>query len=236
MPRQKTIKRKSPKIIGTKSSKLTKPTRRTPAAHLLVIECEAEKLTQQQLDLGSKAAALLQLIFPKKKIVLVKTSAVDELSRSLAEILGSHKRFRTILVVGHSNEQGLKLTSENGFKWRAIARWLSPFNPEFLLLAACHAGKFAAVQDLFTEIKSLREVYASTVKLFRDQSDPLVGLIIALLKHRKIDEDYFRILQAAGYAISDGLLYRWKRGEVVRGDEIKGIAWNIMGDLLNKRI
>jgi hypothetical protein len=220
----------------TKLSRSPKRARRPPAAHLLVLECEAEKLANQRLDIGSKASTLLQSLFPEKKIVLVKTSSVDDLGRSLAEALNSHKRFRTILVVGHSNEQGLKLTAESGFKWGAIARWLSPFNPEFLLLAACHAGKFRATQELFAEIKSLREIYASPVKLFRDQSDPLVGLLIALLKNRKVGEKYFRLLQAAGYTISDGLLYRWKRGEVVRMDEIAGVAWNILGDLLNKRI
>lgn len=212
-----------------------KSTRRPAAAHLLILECEAEKLAGQKLDLGSKAAAFLRVLFPKKKIVLVKTSEAGELGRALADALEEYGRFRTILVVGHSNERGLKLTADRGFVWKAVARWLGPFNPEYLLLAACEAGKFGAAKELFGEIKSLREIYASPVKLYGDQTNPLIGLLGALLKNRKIGEDYFRILQAAGYVLSDGLVYRWKRGEVSHGDELTGAAWNVVGEMLNKR-
>jgi hypothetical protein len=214
----------------------SKSTRRPAATHLLILECEAEKLAGQRLDLGSKAAAFLRALFPKKKIVLVKTSDAGELGRALADALESYGRFRTILVVGHSNELGLKLTTDRGFGWEAVARWLGPFSPEYLLLAACQAGKFRAAKELFAGIKSLREIYASPVKMYGDQTNPLIGLLVTVLKSRKIDEDYFRILQAAGYVLSDGLLYRWGRGEVLRGDEAAGTAWNVVGDLLNKRV
>jgi hypothetical protein len=236
MPGQKRNRRTLRQSRSPRRSKVIKSPRRPPASHLLIIECDAEKLARQQLDMGSKLFSLLRVLFPEKQIVLVKSSSLAELNRSLADTLVSHDRFRTILVVGHSNEKGLQLTSGNGFDWKAIAGWLDPFNPEFLLLAACRAGRFAAARDLFSEIKSLRQIYASPVTFFRDQSDPLAALIIALFGNRKIDDGFFRLLQAAGYMVKDGVMFRWKRGEVTRGSSLKGIGWDLVGDLVNRRI
>jgi hypothetical protein len=193
------------------------------------------KLAGQQLDMGSRIFSFLRVLFPDKKIVLVKTSSLAELNRSLADTLVSHDRFRAVLVVGHSNESGLQLTSDNGFSWKAIAGWLRPFNPEFLLLAACRAGRFAATRDLFLEIESLRQIYASPITFFRDQSDPIAAFIIALFKNRKIDDGFFRLLQTTGYLLKDGLIYRWKRGEVLKSNDLEGTVWNVLGDLLDKR-
>jgi hypothetical protein len=60
-------------------------------------------LAQHQLDFGSKITTLLRLAFLNKKIVLVKASSRDELCRALGETLQAHDRFRTVLIVGHSN-------------------------------------------------------------------------------------------------------------------------------------
>lgn len=103
------------------------------------------------------------------------------------------------------------------------------------MLAACRAGRFAAASDLFLEIKSLRQIYASPVTFFKDQSDPIVALIIALFGNRKIDDGFFRFLQTAGYVLKDGVMFRWKRGEVTRGSSLKGIGWDFFGDLVNRR-
>lgn len=209
--------------------------RRPPASHLLVIECDPAKLARERLDFGSRFVALFQGLFLKKKIVLVKAPSRDELCRALGETMHSHYRFRTILVVGHSNEAGLQLTPDDFYEWSAVGEWLKPFQPEFLLLAACSAGKSAGIGRLFSELQTLREIYASPVTLFSDQSHPFALLLGAILKNRKVDQTFLRGLQAAGYAFVDAIIYRFNRNETRSGKELERFAWDVFGDLINRR-
>jgi hypothetical protein len=73
--------------------------RRPAAAHLLVLKCQTGKLTGEGLNFGSGIVPVLKAMFPKKRIVLVQTSTVSELGRSLADTLKEHGRFRSALVV-----------------------------------------------------------------------------------------------------------------------------------------
>jgi len=217
------------------SQRREKRRRRPPASHLLIIQCEPDKLAQQGLDFGSKVAAFCSLPFHKKKIVTAKAHSKDDLCRTLGEILQSHDRFRTVLLVGHSNEYGLQLTPDEFYDWSAVGEWLKPFQPEYLLLMACRSGRSSAVRPLFQQIRSLREVFASPVAFFTDQTHPLAGLLVALVKNRKVDERWLRVLQASGYLLTDALLYRWKRGETLRAGNVERAAWDLLGDLFNRR-
>jgi hypothetical protein len=234
MPTQATTKRN--KARSTSQPRLRKkPRKRTPASHLLIIQCEPEKLAQQGLDFGSKVSALCSLPFHKKRIVTAKAYSKDELCRTLGETLQSHDRFRTVLIVGHSNEYGLQLTPDQFYDWKAVGEWLKPFQPEFLLLMACRAGRSSSARTLFQQVPSLREVYASPVAFFTDQTHPLAGLLVALVKNRKVDERWLRVLQTNGYLLTDALLYRWKRGETLRAGNVESIAWDLLGDIFNRR-
>lgn len=210
--------------------------RRPPAAHLLVLECQAEKLAGQGLNFGSEIVAFLRTMFPRKAIVAVPTAGTPELGPSLAEIWNRHDRFRSILIVGHSNAQGLQLTTDRFFEWGAIGQWLAKFEPKFLFIAACEAGRSQAVRALFAPIPSLREVYASPIKLFADQSAPIAVLVISVLLCRKIDNDVLRSLQVANYVITGGQLYRWKRAETGEGEELTGGLWDLAASIWNRRV
>lgn len=209
--------------------------RRPAASHLLIIECEPDKLAQQGLDFGSKVSALCSLLFHKKRIVTAKAHSKGELCRTLGEALQSHDRFRTILIAGHSNEYGLQLTTDEFYDWKAVGDWLKPFQPEFLLLMACRAGRSSSARILFQQIPSLREVYASPVAFFTDQTHPLAVLLAALVQNRKVDERWLRALQASGYLLTDGLLFRWKRGETLRAGHVERAAWDLLGDIFDRR-
>ena len=192
-------------------------------------------MAQQGLDFGSKIAAICSLPIHKKKIVTAKASSKDELCRTLGETLASHDRFRTILIVGHSNEHGLQLTPDKFYDWKAVGEWLKPFQPENLLLMACRAGRSSAVRTLFQQILSLRVIYASPIAFFNDQTHPLAGLLVALVNDRKVDERWLRLLQASGYLLTDAIIYPWKRGETLRAAPIESAAWDLLGDMFNRR-
>lgn len=211
-------------------------TRRPPASHLLIIECEPDKLARQQLDFGTRVAAVFTLLFAKRKIVLVKASSREELCRALGEVRQAHDRFRAILVVGHSNEQGLQLTSDEFYSWQAVGEWVKPFHPEILLLAACRAGRSKGIVHLFEQIGTLRETYASPVMLFRDQTHPFVLLLGAVVKNRKIEQGFVRTIQTAGYLLTDAVIYRFKRNESRNGKELERFGWDLLGQILQRRV
>src|SRR5271166_668063 len=133
------------------------PKRPSPAAHLLIIECESKKLAADDLAIGTEIERLAKIAFPKKHIVLIQTSTTGQLLRDLADTFDRHPRFRSILIVGHSSVRGLKLTSDPLCAWNAAGGWIARFNPEFLMLTACDAGQSLPAGKLFDAIKDLKE-------------------------------------------------------------------------------
>jgi hypothetical protein len=84
---------------------------------LLVLECQEQKLTGQALNFGSRTVAFLKALFPAKRIVLVPTFSRSELGPSLADASAEYGRFRSVLIVGHSNAMGLQLTNDHYWAW-----------------------------------------------------------------------------------------------------------------------
>jgi hypothetical protein len=187
---------------------------------LLIIECNSTKLAADGMDLGTAFARLTKndfarALLPNKRIVLVKTSTEYKLMRDLAETFYEHGRFRSILIVGHSNEAGLELTNAPVLcGWGALGKWLKPFKPEFIFLVACDAGRSAAVRQLFEPLKkSLRDVYASPVKLNPIQAAPLAVIIGELLCTGKIDDGNSLTARLVSYMNTGGPIYRWSYDE-----------------------
>src|SRR5260370_32259542 len=100
-----------------------------------MLESDSRKLAADGLNSSTVFANLAQGAFTNRQIVLVKTSTEDKLKEDLADTLKKYGRFRSILVVGHSNESELQLTTTDCYSWTAVANWLQIFEPEFLFLA-----------------------------------------------------------------------------------------------------
>jgi hypothetical protein len=58
-----------------------------------------------------------------------------------------------------------------------------------LFLGSLPGGKSEAARELFKPITTLRQIYASPVVLYKNQTPPLAVLIWMLLRDGKIDED-----------------------------------------------
>jgi hypothetical protein len=202
----------------------------------LVVECQAERLAEQTLDFGRRIVPVLSAMFPKKRIVLVPTSSVSKLGPALADTFTRYGRFRSVLVVGHSNAAGLRLTNDHFCAWGAVGRWLAKFEPEFLFLAACEAGRSEAVRELFAPIPSLREAYASPIRFYSDQLAPLVLLTVLVLQQRRIDAAVSSVARVSNWFITGGQLFRWRRGETGPGEELTGRLWDLAASVLNRRI
>jgi hypothetical protein len=57
---------------GSYSRRFKTQEKRLGHAHLLVLECQQEKLSGEALDFGSQAARALRALYPKKRITLVR--------------------------------------------------------------------------------------------------------------------------------------------------------------------
>jgi hypothetical protein len=207
---------------------------------LLIIECNSTKLAADGMDIGTAFTRLTnndfaRALLPSKRIVLVKTSTEDRLMRDLAETFNEHGRFRSILIVGHSNEAGLELTNSPVLCcWGALGKWLKPFEPEFIFLVACDAGRSAAVRQLFEPLKkSLRDVYASPVELNPIQAAPLAVIIGELLCTGKIDDANSLSARLVSYMNTGGPIYRWSYDETGPGAEIPAKSWDDLAKVLD---
>ena len=117
---------------ATHSRKVSKRrTKKLARADLLVLECQQEKLSGQALNFGSQTVRALRVMYPKKRIALVPTSAYCDLGVSLAEVLAKYGRFRSILVVGHSSAVGIQLTNDQFCPWGSAVFGLPNLNQRF---------------------------------------------------------------------------------------------------------
>lgn len=210
-----------------------------PDNDLLIIECDSESLACQRLNLGSTFFQLLnhdiaKLFLAKKYIVLLRTSTKSSLSEQFARVLEQHGRFRAVLIVGHSNAEGIQIASDEYFEWRALGNWLEPFRPEIIFLVACEAGKSVAVRDLFEPLnEALREIYASPVKLYGPQAASFAVLIARLLWTGEIDENESIVTRLLTYVTTGGQIYRWRRGETGPGQELPPQWWDNLAKTLD---
>jgi|SRR5579872_3314121 len=203
-------------------------------SHLLVLECDTRKLAADGLNLGSSFGQLAKTLFPLKRIAVVRTVTEQQLKEDLAAVFQEYGRFRSILIVGHSNEAGLMLTGDGLRSWDVVAKWLQSFEPEFCFLAACRAGRSEAIRGLFKPIAALKQIYASPAALYKNQLPPLAILIGMLLKDGRIDQDQSGTLRIVNYILSGGQLYRWKRRETGPGEEIKAQLLDAVASLLDR--
>jgi hypothetical protein len=157
-----------------------------------------------------------------------------QLKEDLAEVFREYGRFRSTLIVGHSNEAGLVLTADGLRSWAVVGSWLRSFEPEFCFLAACRAGKSEAVRNLLKPMRTLRQIYASPTALYKNQLPPLALLIGTLLKDGRIDEDQSGALRLANYLLTGGQLYRWRRADAGPGEEVKARLLDSVASLVER--
>ncbi len=224
----------APKSIRAKRRPSGAALRRQPRAHLLIIECDSQKLAADGLNLGSPFWQLVRTLFPDKKIAIVRTSSEKRLNEDLGAVFGQYGRIRSVLILGHSNETGLALTADGLRSWEVVGNWLQRFGPEFCFLAACKAGKSEAVRGLFKPVPTLRQVYASPAVLHKNQLPPLALLILMLLKDGRIDEDQSGALRLVNYVLTGGQLFRWRRAEAGPAEEVKARMLDAISSILDQ--
>jgi hypothetical protein len=134
-------------------------------------------------------------------------------ARRFGQGLRRRGRFRTILIVGHSNFDELMLTSEDCRSWDTVGQWLKIFEPEFLFLAACESGRSEAVRDVFDSADSLRRIYASPVPLYKIHTASDWRSPLHAAGKGKINPEQSQALRLVPYIVSGEQLYCWRKNE-----------------------
>ncbi|WP_428261067.1 hypothetical protein [Haliangium sp.] len=127
-----------------------------------MLHLDAQALHRDGLHLGDFAslAGWFSSIALRSDVVCEDTTTRHDLASKLGRLAEQKRRFDVILVVGHSNSEGIRIGADLFVDWSTFAQFLKPFHPRRLLLVACQAGRWDAGEELFSRLPELRRIYA----------------------------------------------------------------------------
>jgi hypothetical protein len=201
---------------------------------LLIIECGSLKLSSQGLALGDGLQSSVQLAFPRNTVDQIKSYETHDLLEKLGKLRGKGKPYRDIVVIGHSNEQGLQISSDRFDDWPVIANWIEPFKPHRIFLIACHAGRWLPCASLFNGIPTLKEIFGSPVPANRDQVYFVMSLVLHRLGAKKIDAEFVKLMQGINLLTTQGLMFSRTRREYEQDGVVDGVFWTITDRILSQ--
>jgi len=211
-----------------------KSARRKPS--LLILECDSEKLAKQSLSIAGELYTLALALAPQVDTVLVQTTSREDLLKQLGSCKQDHDSFNLVVVIGHSNQTGLRLTADSGVSWKSFARWVGPFMPRQMVLLACKAGQMLPAGSLFDGIPSLKEVYASPTYISKEQCKLVVLTILYLLSVKSGDAETLRLFQTLNFMLTLGVVFRWTRKEYKAAGFAEAVQWNLIQHLLDEYV
>jgi len=199
---------------------------------LLIIECDSEELARTALNLGTWFGNVASIAFRRRRIALVQTSTAAKLEDDLDAAFTKHGRFRSLLIVGHSDENGLAMVSDAIVPWADVGNLIRRFQAKRLFLCACRAGHSKAVRNVFENAKSLREIYGSPVDLLKIHTAPMGVLIGIELYRGKVNQQESAGIRIASFVHWGVQTYCWRRDEMGPGNELAVQSWDAVAKLL----
>jgi len=186
---------------------------------LLIQECDGATLDRQNLALGKELQNYVKLFFPQNPVTLIRSDTEAELSKAMAELFETGQSCRNIIVIGHSNRGGLKISADRFVQWEAVANWLVPFDPQRIILIACDAGRWLPCAALFEGIPTLKEIFGSPIPAHKDQKYIVLARVLHLLGAKREDVDFIRLLQLGNFLFTKGVMFRRTRSEYEQGGD-----------------
>jgi hypothetical protein len=171
---------------------------------------------------------------PNVNIAMALTTSQQDLLLKLSGFKEEHVHFDLIVVIAHSNQSGLRLTSDGNFSWEAFTQWVAPFEPNQMIFAACEAGQLPQAQALFDGIPTLKEIYAPPLKTTKNQVEVVKFLVPYLLIRKSKDTELIRIAQMVNYVLTGGVIFRWTRKEYQTAGFAKAVEWKVFQNLIAK--
>jgi len=192
---------------------------------VLILECDSDKLRQQNLDVGAELRDQINLVFPRNLVELVSASTEGDLLESFAELSRTKQSYRTIIIIGHSNRHVLALSADRPVGWRSVGNWISTFRPHRVILLACEAGRWLPCAAVFDSIPSLDVIFGSPLPASKQQQLVVLARVLHILGARKEDVGLNRLLQWANFALTGGVMFTRTRKEYENGGNEEGEIW-----------
>lgn len=144
-------------------------------------------------------------------VVIESTTSIDHLHRSLAGMVSAKRTFDVVVVVAHSNADGIRIASDRFVAWDTFASYLKPFKPRRLLLVACKAGRWDAGEALFGSMARLRRIFACPVNASKDFGALMLFAVPYVVAERRPKDRHVVWSQAASVAVTGRQLREWRR-------------------------
>ncbi len=186
--------------------------KRSPQS-LLILHLDADRLRNDGLHLGDVAqfSGEFSRIALGASVTIEETTSNHHLCEKLATLALEKKRFDVIVVIAHSNAQGIRIASDAFVSWGAFAGYLTPFQPRRLLLVACKAGRWNASNALFAAMPKLQRIFACPVNASRDFGALMLFAVLHVVAERRLKDRHVMWWQVASIVTTGRQLREWRR-------------------------
>jgi hypothetical protein len=203
---------------------------------VLIVQCDTATLTRQNLALGNVFQERVKLAFPRNPVYLVRSYSEADLLEELRNLDELRKPYRTIVVIGHSNKNGLQISSDRFIDWKGVAKWFERLEPHRIILIACEAGRWLPCTALFEGIPTLKDIFGSPVPANKDQAYVVLFRVLNILGTKKEDRDLVRLMQVGNFLITKGVMFNRTRDEYESSGSAEGVLWNQAESIIDELI
>lgn len=189
---------------------------RTPS--VLIVQCDTNKLRASGLaGAGSLATATASLLDGVAPVDLVEATTSADLE---AQLGARRKRlYTTVVVIGHSNEDVIRVGSDKTLYWPELPALLKGFKPRSIVIVGCKAGSNVNASQFFAQIPSVKDVYASPVNARAVMLRALAPLLPVLATATKKDDEAIALMRFGTFLATDEALFRYERKDWERWGE-----------------
>lgn len=181
-----------------------------PRHRVLVVQCDSNQLRRDQLALADTLVAAAKLFLAEKAGVdLVEGTTTTDLTAKLSVLRG---RYTTIVVIGHSNEDVIRIGSDQAIQWPDFPDLVGRFKPKSVVIVGCKAGSMATASQFFYRLESVLDVYASPVNAKRVMLEAL-HFILPILAVAKRETAVGGWARAVNFIATGEALVRYTREE-----------------------
>jgi hypothetical protein len=188
---RKPAKKRITKTSKKKSAKLVKKPK-LPILPLLILECDANRLASEGMAMGNQIHTIAQVLpVTNRNLELALINSQDDLRDAFVRYSERYRSIKVIVVIGHSDASGIRISTphQTFLDWDVVAKWFQPFEPHYLVFAACKAGQYPSKSAFFDGLKKLKAIFASPVNISRLQVEIIKLLVPYLLLAKTLDPD-----------------------------------------------
>lgn len=209
--------------------------KRTRFPSLLIIQADSEKLAADGLDLSevARSVATLATLISLARSQVAKTSTFVSF-QNLVRDAATRGNWDVVVIIGHSNAEGLRVASDRFLGWDDVGRELRPLKPRRVVLIACKGGRASGANALFRRLRALRRIYACPANCTKDLGKLMLGLVPAAVEKKAPRPESILYAQGLAALSVGGQLRHWMRDH--DKDNPNGQLLDLVADLIDPHV